>query len=173
MSTATETTKPARVEAAQSGFSFLGEMEFQPAPPSGAMEALKEHLSQIAPGVWVSGLPEFEVPSHVLCRLVPGKEAGTYTLQPEPYPGWVRLTDDFGKRLGLIGLSSSTMRRLLWAGYIEHARVGADTIMVSIESLLAHLARTANDCAQEKSFWDAKRRDHWRTVCESISNANQ
>jgi hypothetical protein len=170
MSTATETTKPARHEAAQAGFAFLEKMEFAAAPPSGALAALKETLSEIAPGVWVTGLPEFEVPSHVLCRLMPGKEPGTYILQPEPYPGWVRLTDDFGKRLGIHGLSASTLRRLLWAGYIEHARVGADTIMVSIESLLSHFHRTANDCAQEKSFWDAKRREHWRSVCESISN---
>ena len=43
---------------------------YSPAPPPAEMQAAGGAMSEIAPGVWVSGLPEWETPSHVLCRLV-------------------------------------------------------------------------------------------------------
>lgn len=140
------------------------------APPSGELEASGKPLSEIAPGVWVTGMPEFDVPSHVLCRLVPGKEPGTYVLEPEPHPGWVRMVDGIGKRLGVYGLSDTTFRRLLWAGLIEHARLAPGVIFVSIESLLEHFRRTRNDCARDKSYWTAERREKWRQVTEAGTN---
>lgn len=140
-------------------------------PPTGEQEALGK-LSQVAPGVWVSGMPAFEVPSHVLCRLVPVPgEPGKFTLEPEgDYLGYVRMGDDFGKRIGVIGLSATTMHRLLWSGLVEHIRPAPGCIFVSIESLLEHFRNTANDCAQEQSYWTAKRRDLWRRTCEGLSN---
>jgi hypothetical protein len=139
------------------------------APPPTQFEVLKGHLSQIAPGVWVSGLPEFEVPSHVLCRLVPGKEPGTYTFEPEPYPGWVRMTDDIGRRLGVLGLAPTTLRRLLWMGEVEHIRPSPGCIFISIESLLNHFARTANDCEKLQSYWTTARREKWKQSYEPIN----
>lgn len=149
---------------------FAG-FEFQAAPPREEIERIAaengQRLSEIAPGVWVAGMPEFEIPSHVICRLVPVPEKpGTYTLTPEPYPGFVRMSDDIGKRLGVIGLSVTTMRRLLWGDYVEHIRPAPDCIFISIESLLDHFRRTRNDCARETSFWNRSRRDHWRSICE-------
>ena len=139
-------------------------------PPSGELAALGA-LSQIAPGVWVSGMPAFDVPSHVLCRLVPGEAHGTYTLAPEgAFPGYVRVTDDIGRRLGIIGLSITTLRRLLWGGFIDHIRPTPGSIFISIESLLEHFRATANDCEQEKSYWTAARRAAWKVTCEGISN---
>lgn len=143
---------------------------YSPAPPSGAMAALNAPLAQVAPGVWVSGLPEFEVPSHILCKLVPGPTPGTYTLEPEPYPGYVRVTDDIGKRLGVLGLSTTTLRRLMWGGFVDHIRAAPGCTFISIESLLEHFRRTGNDCEREKSYWTAKRREAWKVTCEGISN---
>jgi hypothetical protein len=140
-------------------------------PPSGEMAALGA-LSQIAPGVWVSGMPAFELPSHVLCRLVPVPgEPGKYMLEPDgDYPGYVRMGDDIGRRLGVIGLSTTTMHRLLWSGLVDHIRPAPGCIFISVESLLEHFKNTANDCAEEKSYWTAKRRALWKSTCEGISN---
>lgn len=138
-------------------------------PASGELKALGA-LSQVAPGVWVSGMPAFDVPTHVLCKLVPGECPGTFTLEPEAYPGYVRMTDDIGRRLGIIGLSVTTLRRLMWGGFIDHIRPAPGSTFISIESLLEHFKRTANDCEQEKSYWTAKRREEWKITCEGISN---
>ena len=142
-------------------------------PPPGDMAALGA-LSQIAPGVWVSGLPAFETPSHVLCRLVPVPgEVGKYTFEPEgPYPGYFRMSDDIGRRLGVIGLSATTMHRLMWSGLVDHIRPAPGCIFISIESLLEHFRATANDCEQEQSYWTAKRRALWKSTCEGVSNWN-
>lgn len=139
-------------------------------PASGELQALGA-LSQLAPGVWISGLPAFDVPSHVLCKLVPGDAPGTYTLEPEgPYPGYVRMSDDIGRKLGVIGLSDTTLRRLLWGGFIDHIRPAPGSIFISIESLLEHFKRTANDCEREKSYWSGERVAAWRVTCEGSSN---
>jgi hypothetical protein len=141
-------------------------------PPSGELKALDTPLYQIAPGVWVSGMPAFEMPSHVLCRIVPvSASPGQFTLAPEgSYPGYVRMSDDLGERLGILGLSSTTMRRLLAAGFVDHIRPAPGCIFISIESLLAHFARTANDCEQDASYWTAKRREAWKETFESTNN---
>lgn len=140
------------------------------APPPADMAAANAELSQIAPGVWVSGVPEFETPSHVICKLVPGKTPGTYTLEPEPYPGYVRMTDDIGDRLGVIGLSNSTLRRLMWAGFVEHIRAAPGCLFISIESLLSHFRATKNDLGREVSFWNRGRREKWKETYEPVSN---
>lgn len=141
-------------------------------PPSGEQLAMDAPLSQVAPGVWVSGLPAFDVPTHVLCRLVPvAGEPGKFTFEPDgPYPGYVRMTDDIGTRLGVIGLNATSMRRLLWGGYVDHIRPHPGGIFISIESLLEHFRRTANDCEKEQSFWTKDRRDAWRATCEGLAN---
>lgn len=139
-------------------------------PPPSALRALDAPLSELAPGVWVSGMPAFEVPSHVLCRLVPTGDGGTYRLEPEPYPGFVRMSDDIGARLGVIGLSDTTMRRLLAAGFIDHIRPAPNCIFVSVESLLEHFRRTANDCERDASYWTARRIEEWRTTIDGTSN---
>lgn len=139
-------------------------------PPTGEQTELGA-LSQVAPGVWVSGLPIFETPSHVLCRLVPLKEdAGKYTLEPEAYPGYVRMSDDIGRRLGVIGLSKTTMYRLLWSGLVDHIRPAPGCLLISIESLLEHFRATANDCAREETYWTPVRLRLWKSVCEAVSN---
>lgn len=143
------------------------------APPPTQLEVLRDHLAQIAPGVWVSGLPEFDVPSHVLCRLVPGNEPGTYTLEPEAYPGYVRMGDDIGRRLGVLGLSTSTLRRLLWMGEVDHIRASPGCIFISIESLLAHFRRTANDCEKVQSYWTAARRAKWKESYEPVNEREE
>lgn len=143
---------------------------YHPAPPPGDMEAAGGTLSEVAPGVWASGMPELETPSHILCRLVPAEAAGTYTLEPEPWPGFVRMQDQFGKKIGVLGLSDTTMRRLLAAGFVEHMRPAIGGIFVSIESLLAHFRRTRNDLSREHSWWTKDRRELWRTVIEGNCN---
>lgn len=138
-------------------------------PPCGELAALG-NLAQVAPGVWVSGMPAFDVPSHVLCRLIPGETPGTFTLEPEgPWPGYVRMSRDIGQRLGVIGLSDTTLRRLLWGGFIDHMRIAPGCIYISIESLLEHFKRTANDCVNEQSYWTAKRREEWKRTWESVA----
>ena len=139
-------------------------------PPPAALAAASAELSQVAPGVWVSGMPEFETPSHVLCKLVPGEIPGTYILQPEPYPGYVRMGDDIGKRLGVIGLADTTLRRLMWAGFVEHIRAAPGCLFISIESLLAHFRRTRNDLGREVSYWTRERREKWKETYEPVSN---
>ena len=139
-------------------------------PACGELAALGA-LSQIAPGVWVSGMPAFDVPSHVLCRLVPGTEAGTYTLVPDgPFPGYVRMSDDFGKRIGIIGLATTTVYRLLAGGFVDHIRMTPGGLFISIESLLEHFRCTANDCEREESYWTHARLQAWRETISGISN---
>jgi hypothetical protein len=147
------------------------ELEGSLRPPTGEQAALGA-LSQVGPGLWVSGRPAFELPSHVLCRLVPVvDEPGKFQLVPDgDYPGYVRMGDDIGKRLGVIGLSTTTMHRLLWAGLVEHIRPAPGCIFISIESLLEHFRNTANDCARENSFWTPARRAAWKSTCEGLSN---
>ena len=160
----------AAMKLAEFPTSLFPELEDTPRPQSGELVALGA-LSQLAPGVWVSGLPAFDVPSHVLMKLVPAETPGTFTLEPEgPYPGYVRLTDDIGKRLGVVGLAITTLRRLLWGGHIDHIRPAPGCIFISIESMLEHFKRTANDCEQEKSYWTATRRADWKATCEGVSN---
>ena len=141
------------------------DMAFASAPPPAAVQAAGGAMSEISPGVWVSGMPEFETPSHIICRLVPAAVPGTYTLEPEPHPGFIRMTEDIGARLGIIGLSETTMRRLMWCGYVEHFVSSPGCTYISLESLLSHLRATRNDGARETSFWNAKRRLAWKATC--------
>lgn len=131
-------------------------------PPAPELRVLESPLAQMAPGVWVAGVPAFELPSHVLCRLVPGALPGTWTLEPEAYPGYVRMTDNIGERLGVIGLSATTMRRLMWAGFVEFVRLAPGCIHISIESLLDHFSRTANN----NEWWTPERLRVWRETIE-------
>ena len=137
---------------------------WSPAPPPEELKAMGKPLTQIAPGQWVSGLPEFNTPSHVLCRLRPGTTPGTYTLEPEPWPGYIRLTRDLGQHLGVLGLSHTTLRRLIYCGFIDHIRAAPGCIFLSIESIMDHFRATSNDCGKEKSFWTPQRRELWRTT---------
>lgn len=141
------------------------ELEFATSPPPADLLAMHGEMSEISPGVWVSGMPEFRTPSHILCRLVPADEPGTYTLEPEPHPGYIRMTEDIGARLGIIGLSETTLRRLLWGGFIDHFLGGPGCTYISIESLLDHIRATRNDSAREVSFWTARRRLEWKATC--------
>lgn len=143
---------------------------YSPAPPPADLVAAGCPLSEVAPGVWVSGKPEMETPSHIICRLVPGREPGVYTLMPEPYPGFVRMQGDIGRKLGLLGLSDTTMRRLLACGFVDHARPAIGMILINLESLLEHLRRTCGDLAREKSWWTPKRRELWRSVIDGGTN---
>lgn len=130
------------------------------------MKALPGPLSEVAPGVWVSGVPDFETPSHVLCKLVPGNIPGTYILEPEPFPGWVRMGRDIGARIGVIGLNSTAVYRLMWGGFLDHVRLHPSGIFISLESLLSHFRATRNDCEKGKSFWTPERRDIWKQTHE-------
>lgn len=164
----------AKMETPEPSPDFPAEMfpELAPSlPPAPPVEPGGAPLSQVAPGVWVSGMPALETPSHILCRLVEIPESpGTYRLEPEPWPGFVRMGDDIGQRLGVLGLSDTTMRRLLAAGFVDHIRPAPGCIFVSVESLLAHFRRTANDCEAETSFWTARRCTAWRDVIDGTSN---
>ena len=141
------------------------ELEYASAPPPADLLALHGEMSEVGPGIWVSGLPEFSTPPHILCRLVPADEPGTYRLDPEPWPGYIRMTEDIGTRLGIIGLSETTMRRLMWIGYVEHFISSPGCTYISIESLLDHIRATRNDSAREVSFWTARRRLEWKATC--------
>lgn len=146
------------------------EFDFQEQPPSGELLFLGKPLSEVAPGVFVAGVPDYEVPSHVLCKLVPGDIAGTWKLEPVFNPGWVRMHADIGARLGLVGLSETTIRRLIAQGYIEHMRAAPGVILINLESLTEHLKRTRNDCAKDASYWTRERRQRWREFCDTTSN---
>jgi hypothetical protein len=160
----TTTTAPAPKSDLFEGF------EFEAAPPREDLQIIAEKtgdtMHQVAPGTWVLGMPEFEVPSHVLCRLVPGPTAGTWTLEPEPFPGWIRVSDDFGRRIGVLGLSQTTIRRLVWGGYVESIRPAPHCTFVSLESLLLHFKRTAVD----SNYWTPARMTHWRSLIGSSSD---
>lgn len=139
---------------------------YSPAPPPAAMAASGAAMSEIAPGVWVSGAPEWQTPSHIICRVVPSADSpGQYTLVPEgPSPAWIRMTEDVGLRLGVVGLSETTLRRLLWGGYVEHFLGAPGCIYISIESFLDHIRKTRNDQAREISFWTPERRLNWKST---------
>lgn len=148
---------------------------YSPAPPPAEMQMMGGQMSEIAPGIWTSGLPEFETPSHIVCKVVyhgttaDGKQS-TYTLEPETYPGWVRMQDDIGKKIGMLGLSDTTMRRLLACGIVDSCRPTIGGIFISVESLLDHIRRTGNDTAKDKSWWTKERRELWRTVMDGNCN---
>jgi hypothetical protein len=131
---------------------------------------LAQPLAELAPGIWVCGTPEWEMPTHVVCKLVSGKEPGTWTLEPEVAPGWVRMSDDIGEKLGMRGLSHMTLRRLMQAGFVEHSRPAPGCIFIKLESLREHFRRTHNDCAEPSSFWTAERRRNWQETCGAHSN---
>jgi len=145
--------------------------EFAPTlrPPSGELKALDAPLHEVAPGVWMSGLPAFDVPSHVLCKIVPVPGSpGQFSLEPEScYPGYVRMSDDIGQRLGVIGLAATTLRRLLALGYVDHIRPHPNGIFISIESLMEHFKRTSNDCEHAASYWTPARCEEWRAMIDS------
>lgn len=143
--------------------------EFTRAPAPAQFQVLGEPLHEIGPGIWVSGTPEWEMPTHVLCKLVAAGD-GLWRLQPEVAPGWVRMTDDIGAKLGIKGLSATTMRRLLQDGYIEHSRPAPHVIFINLESLHEHFRRTRNDCAEPSSFWTSERLEKWRQTCSLDSN---
>ena len=147
---------------------------YSPAPPPADLEAAGEKMHEIAPGIWATSLPEFEVPSHIISRLIPHGQTDdgrlTYTLETEPHPGYIRMQENIGAKLGIIGLSDTTMRRLMAAGFIEHMRPAPGSIHISIESLHEHFRRTHNDLTKERSWWTRERRELWRTVIEGNCN---
>lgn len=147
------------------------DLDFASAPPPAAMAASGGAMSEVSPGVWVSGMPEFETPSHILCRLIPADAPGTYRLEPEPYPGYIRMTEDIGARLGIIGLSETTVRRLMWGGFVDHFVGSPGCTYISLESLANHLLATRNDAAREVSFWTRRRRLAWKATCDGGANS--
>lgn len=144
--------------------------EFARPPAPADYRELGEPLHEVAPGVWACGTPEWEMPTHVICKLVPGAEPGTWILEPEAAPGWVRMADDLGDRLGIRGLSHMTLRRLMQAGFVEHARPAPGCIFIRLESLHEHFRATRDDCAQPSSFWTVERRRAWQETCGAGSN---
>jgi hypothetical protein len=149
--------------------------EYDRAPPTAELAYLSKlgkPLCEVAPGQWVCGTPQWEMPTHVVCRLVPAAEPGAWRLVPDEIPGWVRMTKDIGSRLGLIGLSEQTLRRLMH-DFVEHARISPGCIFVNLESLFAHFRATRNDLGKEASFWDARRLAQWRDTIGLESNLGE
>lgn len=145
------------------------------APPPAELAYLAKlgkPLCEIAPGKWVCGTPQWEMPTHVVCRLVPAAEPGTWRLVPDEIPGWVRMTKDIGSKLGLIGFSETTLRRLLY-DYVEHARPHPGGIFVNLESLFAHFRNTRNDLNKDASFWTTLRLAQWRDTIARESNLGE
>ena len=138
---------------------------FAAAPPPADLAASGAAMSEISPGVWVTGMPHWQTPSHVICRLVPAGTPDTFTLAPEPMPGFIRMTEDIGARLGIIGLSETTVRRLMWGGFIDHFLGAPGCTYISIESFRAHILATRNDHARAVSFWTPRRRSDWQATC--------
>lgn len=143
--------------------------EFQRRPAPEQFKVLGDPLHELAPGLWACGTPEWEMPTHVVCKLIPCGD-GKWELQPEIAPGWVRMCEDIGEKLGVRGLSSMTMRRLMQAGFVEHARPAPGCIFIHLESLHEHFKRTRNDCAEPSSFWTPERRRAWQETCGAGSN---
>jgi hypothetical protein len=147
--------------------------ERAPAPADLAyLSKLGKPLCEVAPGQWVCGTPQWEMPTHVVCRLVPAEAPGTWRLVPDEIPGWVRMSKDIGPRLGLIGFSETTLRRLLY-DYVEHARPAPGCIFVNLESLFAHFRNTRNDLGKEASFWNPRRLAQWRDTIARESNLGE
>ncbi len=144
--------------------------EFARRPAPTEYRSLAEPLAELAPGLWACGTPEWEMPTHAVCKLIPGEQPGTWKLEPEVAPGWVRMCEDIGEKLGIKGLSSMTMRRLMQAGFVEHARPAPGCIFIHLESLHAHFRATRNDCAEPSSFWTPERRRAWQETCGAGSN---
>lgn len=125
--------------------------------------------SQVAPGQFVTGIDEEDLPSYTLARIIPG-EGDDFTLQPDGEAlGWVRLTESmaFAKALKIEGLSYATMRRLLFAGFVDYLHMTPGTYFVSLDSLMAHLQKTKNSPHDaEEGFWTEEKIEHWRSFCD-------
>ncbi len=139
-------------------------------PPAPVDHEPGQPLHEIAPGLFASGLPEWEMPSHCVCRLVPGPHPGTWVMEPIHNPGWIRMCGDIGEKLGMRGLAHMSVRRLIQGGYIDHIRLHPNGIFISLESLLNHLRATRMDCTREQSFWTPERIARWRETLGSHSN---
>lgn len=144
------------------------EFSHRPAPED--LKRLGKPLCEMGPGLWACGTPEWEMPTHITCKLLPGREPGSWMLEPERFPGWIRMGEDIGERLGILGLAPSTLRRLMQAGYIEHIRYSPWSIYLSIDSIKDHMRATMNDCARETSFWTKDRMRAWRETIGIASN---
>lgn len=60
------------------------EFERRPAPEQ--FRILGDPLYELAPGLWGCGTPEWEMPTHVVCKLIPCGD-GKWELEPEVAPG--------------------------------------------------------------------------------------
>ena len=136
------------------------------APAPAALVASGAEMSEISPGVWITAMPEWQIPSHVISRVAPiPHEPGKFHLIPEEPLGYIRMTEDIGQRLNIHGLSETTLRRLMWAGLIDHFLGAPGCTYISIESLLSHIRATRNDHASQISFWTPQRRADWKATC--------
>lgn len=126
----------------------------------GAPAPARARVSEVAPNQWVAHIPPAAVPRFALCRLE-RQQDGSY--RPEILDDWgqhVRLTVDLGDRLGFQGLSYQTIKRLIIGGWVQGANPSPGCWYVNLDSLVAHLARTARGDAGE-SWWTREREAAW------------
>lgn len=109
-------------------------------------------LVEAAPGVYVapSVAPE-DVPRYGICHLKRQAD-GSYIPVMKQFARHSRMAADLPERLGLEGLSTRTLYRLIAAGFIAHRRPAPNVILVDLASLAKHL----EECA-DPDFWTPRR----------------
>jgi len=74
---------------------------------------------------------------------------------------FMRMTEDMTRKLGL-GVSYSTLRRLVDAGFVKGAKIAPKTYVMSLASYYEHVKR----CEADPEFWDRpENKKKWSQVC--------
>jgi hypothetical protein len=111
-------------------------------------------------------LPVSKPMKYVVQRLMKNPKTGEYFCLPvQPFGPCVRFTTDLTEQLGL-PFSRNTLKRLLYAGFVDGYRVGPMTTLVDLSSLWDFLDKVRIR-PDEPPFWNDTRRDlfcSWREI---------
>lgn len=114
----------------------------------------------MTPGTWCATVPEGAVKRWALVEMIPQGDGSYRPDLVEDWSTWARLTRDLPQRLGVPGLSYTTLYRLVVGRWIEAVQPAPDTILISLGSLMAHLRRTVRG-DDGQSWWTDEKRRAW------------
>lgn len=129
-------------------------------------EPAKTRLVEVAPGQYAVGEihPE-DVPRFGVVRMMRQGD-GSYIPVLKQSGQYVRMARELPDLLGLKGLSSNTLYRLVAAGFVGSSRPAPGVIMVDLLSLCEHI-----EAAKDTEFWTHERRIRWsNAIAETQGN---
>jgi hypothetical protein len=113
-------------------------------------------LVEITPGVWEPGTVDpRDVPRYGLCWLMRQTD-GSYLPIIKAHALYVSMSHDLPGQLGLKGLSSRSLYRLIAAGFVASTSPTPGTILIDLGSLATHI-----EAARDPEFWTSERRKRW------------